>query len=99
MDDTTEYNAAEPWPYPTPPWELGLDSIYFFLGLQPINGTHPPDNVPDPNVTFVSVPGAVPSAFSIARFSSSPWGGPWDQVRQFRLGLNLNSLLSAYMDP
>jgi hypothetical protein len=82
-DGTSTNKAADTWPYENPPWDLGLDITYFFVGLRQINGSHPPDNVPDPNVTFSKAPYNIPSFFAIARYTSSPWG-PWDQVGPFK---------------
>lgn len=65
-------------PYPQPPWEWHTDTLMIFLGTHPINGSYPPDDVPDPAITYVSQP--YPSAFTIARYRQAPWGD-WDQAR------------------
>eukprot|EP00884_Botryococcus_braunii_P005114 jgi/Botrbrau1/14603/Bobra.67_2s0003.1 len=70
-----EYKTeASEWKYPYPPWSFPGEA-WGFLGTHPINGTHPPDFVPDPDITYTT--GATLSSFSILRFPNTFWG-PWD---------------------
>eukprot|EP00884_Botryococcus_braunii_P003066 jgi/Botrbrau1/12760/Bobra.67_1s0119.1 len=69
-------SEASEWKYPFPPWQFPAEA-WGFLGTHPINGTHPPDFVPDPAITYTA--GTVISAFSIQRHFDSFWG-PFDTV-------------------
>eukprot|EP00884_Botryococcus_braunii_P023645 jgi/Botrbrau1/9965/Bobra.0012s0060.1 len=69
-------SPAGTWPYPQPPWTFLTSESWGFFGTHTVNGTHPPDRVPDPSLVYVSQP--TPSGFAIIRYSEGPWG-PWDQ--------------------
>eukprot|EP00884_Botryococcus_braunii_P005115 jgi/Botrbrau1/14604/Bobra.67_2s0004.1 len=71
-------SEASEWKYPYPPWIFPGEAWSFF-GTKPINGTHPPDFVPDPDITFVTGATIQLSSFTVLRFPNTFWG-PWDAL-------------------
>lgn len=69
---------ASTWPYPQPPLDWRIDNLWAFFGTRTINGSHPPDSVPDPAITYGSQP--YPSCIFLSRNRQSAWGD-WDQAR------------------
>lgn len=76
--DAAISQSATTWPYPQPPFDWHIDDLWAFIGTHTINGSYPPDNVPDPAITYGSQP--YPSSITISRNRKSLWGD-WDQVR------------------
>jgi hypothetical protein len=71
------------WDYPGLPWSFVVGEGYGFIGTHPINGSHPPDFVPDPAITYTT--GSAPSSIVISRYTESLWG-PFDQVSHHIVG-------------
>eukprot|EP00884_Botryococcus_braunii_P003067 jgi/Botrbrau1/12761/Bobra.67_1s0120.1 len=71
-----DISETSEWKYPYPPWTFPGE-VWAFFGTHLINGSHPPDFVPDPDISYA--PSLFPSTIFIVRFADSFWG-PWDAL-------------------